>query len=90
MGGGGGGGGALLGPLYRSNVWKFLSVQVPFYNPGVDLIYLHTGISGVFFFGFEFRKSVLFWVLVRTIVVFGDFYVFDSIFRSSFIHQVLQ
>ena len=27
---GGGGGGTMLGPLYRSNVWKFLSVQVPF------------------------------------------------------------
>ena len=28
-GGGGGGGRTMLGPLYRSNVWKFLSVQVP-------------------------------------------------------------
>ena len=29
-GGGGGGGGTLLDPLFRSNVWKFLSVEVPF------------------------------------------------------------
>ena len=63
--------GALLGPLFRSSVWMFLSVQASFWNPGVDLIYLHTGISRVLFLGFEFRKCVFFWVLVRAVVFFG-------------------
>ena len=48
-------GGTLLGPLFRSNVWKFLSVQVP-----VDLMYLHTWISGVFFWVLNFENLYFF------------------------------
>ena len=37
--GGEGGGGALLGPLFRSIVWKFLSVSSPVLKPrgGLDI-----------------------------------------------------
>ena len=34
-------------------------------------IYLQTGMSGVFFLGFEFRKFVFFWILVIVAVFFG-------------------
>ena len=36
----------------------------------MDLAYLQTGISGAFCLGFEFRKSVFFWVLVIGVVFF--------------------
>ena len=42
----------------HSNGSYFLSSW--FFPQGVDLVYLQTGISGVFL-GFEFRKSVFFW-----------------------------
>ena len=38
---------------------------------GVDLEYLQTGISGVFFGVFEFGKSVFFWVPVTAVVFWG-------------------
>ena len=40
---------------------------------GVELAYLQTGISGVFFGGFVFRKSVFFWVLLTAAVFLSGF-----------------
>ena len=37
----------------------------------MDLAYLRTGISGVFFRGFEFQESVFLGVLLTTAVFFG-------------------
>ena len=63
--------GTLLGPLFRSNVWKFLSVQVLFLKPkgGLD-IFTYKDQQSVFL-GFQFRKSISFWEVVRTVALEG-------------------
>ena len=77
----GDGGGTLLGPLYRSNVWKFLSVQVPSLKPrgGFDM-FTYTGISGVFF-GFCISKICCFFFGTgQNCCIFGGFLRFQQYF----------
>ena len=54
-----GDGGALLGPLFRFNVWKFFVCSSPILKPkagGLDIVTYRDQWS--IFLGFEFRKSV--------------------------------
>ena len=71
---------------YQNEEQKLAQAKV-IHAQGVDLAYLQTGISSVFL-GFEFRKSVFFWVLGIGTAFFGlinkccilKYFIFSKIF----------
>ena len=69
---GGGGGGALLRPLFRSNVWKFLSVSSPVLKPrgGLDIFTYRDQRS--IFWVLNFENLYFFWYWSELLYFLGD------------------
>ena len=70
-GGGGGGRGAPLGPLFRSNGWKFLSVSSPVLKPrgGLDIFTYRDQRST--FWVLNFENLYFFWYWLELLYFLG-------------------